>query len=464
MANSEGPRFRELSTPRTFGVRSIPPSVGDPAQGTAVSKRGFDLLSPPLVLAASYLIVYVFGLIDNLLEQESLWTPLYRARWTIQHYDGVSIPPLVYLALGFALFAFGFGSPLGRELARKLPPPQRSTQRSNTAFVIQAIAFVGTFSILWLYVSSIGYGRYVPEQSTRSWLTNLSLLGELSMLPYAAFAGAAVAPSSASQSTWPRWFFWLVAFPAQLGISIFIETRTRLVVVLLVVVCALHYRRRRLSVWPDSVIVVALLGTTIGIAGWARTPTDERPVAGPGYLWETVMERSSGFEAYTATFDHLDLAPPPDSLVALIASGVVPRFLWPSKPNATAGEEFSYWLGGGASRGLNPTLAGELLLQFGMVGGLIGMLALGVGWRALKDWLQDTSAAWIYWASLPTLLAIEQGFTGPYSILMRFILVGVVLSTLGGQTFRARSQSGLTTVRNSAPSPRSLWNQPRAGH
>jgi hypothetical protein len=148
--------------------------------------------------------------------------------------------------------------------------------------------------------------------------------------------------------------------------------------------------------------------------------------------WDSFMERSSALEGFMIAYENPDATPPPDSMWLTLASGAIPRFLWPDKPGTTFGHDFSVWITGRKNaEGYGPGLPGELMLSFGNLGGLLAMFGLGVLWRTLFEATigsgLGTGGAFIYFSILPTLITVEMGFVVQYALVLRFLLVGLLI-------------------------------------
>jgi len=119
-------------------------------------------------------------------------------------------------------------------------------------------------------------------------------------------------------------------------------------------------------------------------------------------------------------FANLNAAPMPDPLWLTAATGLVPRVIWPTKPQSTTASQFSEWASGRRSAGLSPSLPGELLLHFGYAGSLIAMFALGFMWRVIfvrwgpmAEQSNSSPRGFIYLALMQTFLSLDAGFCEP---------------------------------------------------
>jgi len=308
--------------------------------------------------------------------------------------------------------------------------------------VVTTASFVITFGVLVVYTMQVGYGRF--EGSGNDALENLSLLGELSLIPCVFslvryFQMRSGAPG-AQMSGWDRAFLWGVMFPGQLILSAVVGTRSRFVTFIVVAAAAYHYSARRLH--PVKIVVASVITLAIVVPALSRIRQTESETLSVRTGWESLAGRTSAAESLTIIYENLDTAPEPDPFYWTVLTGVVPRFLWPGKPQSLAAERLTYWAVGRRAGWAGPTLPGELLMLFGYAGGLLAMAVLGILWRLLYEVSrvgERSPAVTLYIVALPTLLTAEVGFVSPYSVLMRFMLVSVLMLFASTRPLRTRS-------------------------
>lgn len=405
------------SQPLTRDVRS---AGGSPA---------LDLFSPPVVLGIGFLLLFGIGVVDAYLFDDRE-----RLRGEFLFYRGISLKPLVYLALSYGCFVLGYRlTPAG--VIRHLRSSPRQWVPSRVS-ILTTVSFLFTFTVLVLYTIQVGYGRY--EGRGGEALTNLINLGELSMIPYVfslvRYAHHRSGEPGPSMSQWDRIFLWGVMFPAHLLLSIVIQTRSRVVTVALLALAAHHYGRRPLRLRTFVAAGVLLLVIVVPVLDRFRAlPNPRLPEASTYglFAWQSVAGRASGVESFTIIYENLDRVPRPDPLHWSLVMGLVPRFLWPGKPLSTFTERLTFWaVGLRDTAWVGATLPGEILLHLGHAGGLAFMVLIGIIWRILKETTRPGErSAWtaLYVVALPTLLTVETGFVGPYSGLTRMLTVSVLL-------------------------------------
>ena len=412
-----------------------------------VAKQRFDLLSPPVLMGATYLGLFAMSAIDILINTDG--RP--RLRDEFRLYPGLSIPALLYLAGGYLLFVAGYYLRAGQLIAR-LFPIRSGHLRPSRIPILTVVMFCFTFTILAAYTYMLGYGRRLvtSEGGTGGFLDNLLLLGEMSLIPLALGLyyywlakkySSDRAAASGREGGRPRvskafsFFIWRIMLPLQIALGIWIGTRTRVIGVLLIALAAYHYtyRRLRLSMFLGC---GALLIVSVPVLGIIRDAMFSTSLENTHFTlenaWDSFMARSSALEGFTTAFENPDAVPPTDSLWLTLIGGAVPRFIWRDKPNTTFGHDFSVWLTGNKlAEGFTPALPGELMLSLGYAGGLAAMFGLGILWRVLYEATigagLGTGSGFIYFSILPSLTQVETGFVVQYSLVLRFVLVGLLV-------------------------------------
>lgn len=408
-----------------------------PDKTTAEPSR-FDLFSPPILLGVVYFVLYGLGALDILLEQIFPNMAMYRLRWRFYGFQGLSVMALLHLLTGYILFVLGYALPIGRGIAGLIP---RRSSRINAgrASVITVIMFSGTFTVLVLFTLTQGYLRF--EGTGQSGLENLSLFGEMSLVFYVLSLYRFMLSRKSSDNPMSKWdifFLWGVMAPLQIGFNLLVGSRTRLMVFIFMTLVAYHYaykgftfkrfKFRFVFALAYFIIIIIIMPTM----GFLRESPERRPELTLSYPWETVMGRTSSLEGFTVTFENLDMAPEPEPFIWIITTGLIPRFIWPNKPQSTSAYRFSFWATGNPLAWVGPSMPGDLILFFGQWGGLLAMFGLGIFWRALFELFAGSEAysrscGFIYPLLLPVLLTVEGGFISPYSVLFRYLAIGTAV-------------------------------------
>jgi Putative O-antigen polymerase len=370
-----------------------------------------------------FLMLFGLGAIDAYVADETG-----RLRSQFMFYHGVSLVVVGYLACSFTSFAFGYWLPPAVTVIRHFRPAPRFWVPLRVT-AVTTVSFALTFALLVAYTVQVGYGRYEGQGNDE--LTNLSLLGEMSMIPYAfgllRDAQRRSGKGRGYMSGWDRTFLWGFMFPGQLVLSIVIGTRSRVVAVLLMAMAAHNYGASRWRYRTLIAVSAFLLAVVVPVLGLLRANDSSY---NPQAVWDSLAGRTSAVETFAVIYENLDSTPEPDPLYWTVMTGLVPRFLWPSKPQSDASERLTYWAVGVRTSWAGATLPGDFLRHFGYAGGLAGMLVLGLAWRTLVEIARVAEGnAWtaLYLVALPTLLTVESGFVLPYSVLIRFVAVTVLM-------------------------------------
>lgn len=425
----------------------------------AAAKQRFDVLSPPVLMGATYVALFAMSAIDIITVTDGRL----RLRSEFRLYQGLSIPALLYLAGGYLLFVLGYYVKAGKLIAR-LSPIRSGHLRASRIPILTVVSFCFTFTILVAYTYLVGYGRRgaVSDAGSGGFLDSLVLLGEMSMIPLSLgfyyywmarkyTRDRATAPGGDPGR--PRvskafsFFVWKVMLPLQIAVGIWTGTRSRVIEVCLITLSAYHYTYRRLTFLRLAACGLLLI-TSVPVLGVIRDnmfgeTRSESRLSLEG-VWDSFMERSSALEGFMIAYENRDSTPPTDSIWLTLAGGAIPRFLWPNKPGSTFGHEFSVWITGiKTAEGYTPALPGELMLSFGSVGGLLAMFGLGLLWRVLYETTIGagfgTGSAFIYFSILPSLTAVETGFVLQYGLVLRFLLVGLLIYWLASARVAAGS-------------------------
>jgi len=403
---------------------------------TKVARR-FDVLSPPVLFGGIYVLLFGLTVIDAAIVDDPT---IYRLRNVFVDFRGISRSALVYVWVGFALFILGYYLPIGKALA-SLVPGRRSSISAGRASLATVALFSATFLVLLWYAQRFGLGRgaaFAEDQPTTDVLF-LQVIGEMSLLYYALGVWRfmlARCPGAPRMSRGDALFVWLVMFPLQVAVSVFGGGRFRLLIVILIILLAYHYgysRLRARSILVGGLVFVALAAP--GVAYLRELDLGGSPLEKDSYLvwiWHSVMVRNSSLEGFTVAFENLDSAPQPGEPLWLLFASALPRLFWSDKPISSWQEEFSTWSGGTPGAGFLPSLPGELLLRFGHIGGLIGMLVLGILWRTAFGIFIGSKDRAFEWGFIYLVLfalglsTVETGFVIPYGALFRLVMVGLL--------------------------------------
>jgi oligosaccharide repeat unit polymerase len=219
----------------------------------------------------------------------------------------------------------------------------------------------------------------------------------------------------------------LVWLPIVLVASGFLGQRWRSVTVLVALLAIIHLGRRRLS-WPViAVLLASLLAAFVAVNLYRNVVGSSRQVrsiAGTDFYYNYLSGHELGqFRDFVATLEGV-----PGKLE--FQHGRTFLSIIPGAPFPTAGYLYSSTFTPrlyAAGTSVSNTLLGELFMNFGIPGILIGMLLFGLGIGAIERWFQRnrgrTGALLVYAAVLVPLAGILRG---DFTTFAGFTLLGLV--------------------------------------
>jgi len=376
---------------------------------------------------------------------------------------------MLYVTLGLLLFFIGYYSPAPRFLARGIGDlhsqwnPATIQRKARTLFFL-GLPFV--VSRIWGY-SPFKFG----EEFTSGLFMVLSYLCYISLFVYAILYFSPEYRRKVSR----EWFFFVIALLLVLGLLT--RYREPMILIIFILVVAHHYVKKSLSlkrlVFYGLIVVFLISPIGIGYRGATFSSTlsvKSRILQMPSAMLESVerytggMGNSSFITRYLIGFGEamIDRLHGTDSVIAIVAlvpdekdyewgktiyftpiSAFIPRLIWPGKPETGLGEFFrdNYWLGTGGR--IAVTQVGELYLNFGLIGILLGMGVLGIFHRAFYEYFirnKNYNALIFYGFSLFFFLAIERSFALTYATFIKLsVLLFFVFRYLNGKPLFKRA-------------------------
>lgn len=156
--------------------------------------------------------------------------------------------------------------------------------------------------------------------------------------------------------------------------------------------------------------------------------------------WDIIQRRTVGIEGPTLAVDVTPESRPFEHgrTFVTIPFAVIPRFVWPDKPFYDATVEFSQNYarvprGGGVA--VSPTIPGDLYLNFGVAGVIVGFAIIGFILKWLSAWLRSGDiviAVTLYTLLMARLVQLELSV----SALGGFLLINGLLTVLVLQLLR----------------------------
>lgn len=203
-----------------------------------------------------------------------------------------------------------------------------------------------------------------------------------------------------------------------------------------------HYCYQRIT-WKSlvaltvAVLVVFAAGYAYRSTG-AQGPQFEQGVVSyyqnPVVLLETVVGRFYGTDSFAIVLDSVRNGQPllMGKSLSDLMTWYIPRWLWPGKPlsfSLTFGEDFMAGAPGAGDVYYSPSLPGELYLNFGVAGLLLGGIATGwflrFVYRKLIEQRPRRIEAIVLYAVIAPLVASLSG--GPISVVLEFVMTRVIL-------------------------------------
>jgi hypothetical protein len=178
--------------------------------------------------------------------------------------------------------------------------------------------------------------------------------------------------------------------------------------------------------------------------------------------YNVIQRRTNGIESVALA---LRYTPNPNPYqhgrsLAAVPLSLIPRFLWPGKPVYSPGRDFSVSYGGeseGRGYGLTvaPTYPGDLYINFGLVGVILGCLLFGIGLRATAYFLQTRRRGRalpivVYLTVIVPAMLVEQDIAaGINAVMLRLLVSGAFAYGLAYAARRlsaSRAARGMTAT------------------
>lgn len=363
------------------------------------------------------------------------------------------VKSLSVILLGLCAFVAGCYLPLGRMIARVLPPLGEAS-RARIWLAAPVGCAAGLLAFWQLMRSAGGVGNFLANLG--SWRTT----GILEGVGYLTFPIAVVLPASTLLMLIhviprpPQKVSWTARGATLLSVAsvaplFVLGFRGMLVPALLQILVAWHYTRRRFS-FARILIMGAALVAFLSVYGVARgVASGEDRSAGD---WKRAMlARIAGFQMVERVVWRMEQGEPyRGARLGLVESAVilVPRSLWAGKPRPANLDFadiffFDFFLArgdplDGVRSGISPTVIGELLWIRGLpaVGG--GCFLLGVFAAFLVAWRQHEGATRlrifiyaIFMTWFPLFVEAPQNTLNTFSMLIALCLGWSAIVTFG---------------------------------
>lgn len=349
------------------------------------------------------------------------------------------LPAALLMAVALLCFSLGY---LGGNLRWRIPAADRL--RWGDMDSRRFVAVVGALAVFGAYAFVIFASRFEVSLDSLADLSSkrLVLLNERrSFLVHGYLRWGALLGETAFYLVFARWAvsgrrlrsragLVVVLFAlAAMAFPIFVSSRQGVMFLILRVALIWLYLRGEPSPRRALVVAAASLLLFTSMLALRRDRADwqgiRREVGVAGLLETTVGSRH--FLDLTKTAHILDAVPRQldykyGTTLMTWAVAPIPRALWPDKPRVGAGGDLTGIFGTVWTSGVPPGLVGELHLNFGIPGVLVGMLSIGFLLRSLHSSLRPRFP--------------EPAFVIIYAFLSTRIALGLITSSVSGSVTR----------------------------
>jgi hypothetical protein len=378
-----------------------------PALLARLKGRTIDIGEPIYLISAEFLLLFPLRALYLLINPhaEGAFTPV--------PYDFAINNALILAGAGYLMLLVGYYARFSASVAARLPAPRATFSRHGLITRAVMLYAIGSGIQIYLFV---GVGRAFNQATdylSGSGAENVLLQFGLFQLYGLVVIGLCVARETRIRRG-P-----LVVMILMLGgaaiLALTYVNKAGLLLALFGPLLALHYRHRALSALRMTIVavVVALLVfpfvgseralinsgalTGHGLSGTLQNAgatlaylTNEGPAAYFGSAVDGVFLRSNGVDSLalvvTYTPSGVSFARGWEYL-AIPAIAYVPRAIWPGKPLPLASSFGPAFLGINSTTSFSLTMFGDLYVNFGVPGVLLGGLGLGLLFRLLYEML-----------------------------------------------------------------------------
>ncbi len=408
-----------------------------------------DLLDPLVLFSATF--VWYYGV-------HTLWVTTHGEtlrRALVYPYEQGLAPGLGLMVLGYLALLGGFAA---------LPTARTSAQSVRTWYSKRALVLVFAFGML-MQIAGAAAGAYKKGQNPTDVVSGVLTFRVLAFVATIALAVCCVQHYTLQRrQTTYRWLMWGM-LAIQVIFALAVAQKALAFTAVLAWIVARNYAHTPLRV--RQVLVVALVAVFVvtPIVQSSRNAEsvsaigDQSDLTSVQATSSTIPQRLTTFittlpDSALTGFDILNARTNGAESLALAylytpgysdyqygrrwpgtVTSLIPRFVWPNKPIYNPTRDFSQVYGGqSAVRGYGLTLAltlpGDFYLNFGWVGLIGGMMAVGLVLKLVVNALrrfEPTVAVCLYLAAMLSLLIIEQDLTSIGSALL-LNLLGVWLA------------------------------------
>ena len=302
--------------------------------------------------------------------------------------------------VGLFAFYMGYYSKLGTNIADHVPAmtEEISSHRLRVlAWTFIAIGAVG----LWAYMETSGgwrefwskpHGMGGKTEHTTAYLYQLP---ELMIVGFFLIVYDAITQPRLDAAAWGRILF---ASIGGIGVYTLLWSRRTFILWAMITIFILYFLRKRKLPNVMTLLLFATLVFGAVVAALAYRPylhlgssvEDFASVNPLGHTVSTASQEGDEFDSFLAIVDLYPAYIPYDyfSIYARIPLHPIPRLLWPDKPPLFVSSWDAFLFQSGIGWGASESLLGDLYIQMGLLGVVIGMLFSGALWRFFFAYLQ----------------------------------------------------------------------------
>jgi hypothetical protein len=235
------------------------------------------------LFGANYFLMFGLSVVDHLLP---FGDSSQRLSQLFVDYQGVSPIVLAYIWVGFMLFVVGYNMQVGQKLAELIDHSclfMRDRSRfvgARRFFVYSLLLFGITFPVMVLAVQRFGAGRVMGSEDFDPSASGQYVAGEVCFIIYALGVWRFMLSKQPGSREMPRGFgifVWGGMFALQVGFSVWLGSRTRLMTVLLTAVMAYHYAYRPIKGRAALLGGVLAIGVVLPAVAFQRDAPEDRP-------------------------------------------------------------------------------------------------------------------------------------------------------------------------------------------
>lgn len=400
----------------------------------AVVRRSFDPIEPIYLWLALYAYLYLFKPVYRIASGESFWYGDHNLGWAMS-----------IAVIGLLAFYVGYFSAFGHFIANRVPAMRAHASPQRLRFFALGLIALGAVG-LWQYMEVSGGWREFWAQphgfGGKAELTTayVSQLPELMIVGFFLLIYDAMLERRLTVSSIVRVGF---AFIGGVGIYTILWTRRTFILWVLITIFVMFYLIKRKRPRPIALIFFAIVLFVAMNLALAYRPylhlgvnPDDLASVELGSSAATVMsEPGDEFDSFLAIVslypDRIDY----DyfNIYARIFIHPIPRLVWPDKPPLFVSSWDEFLFQSGISWGASEGVLGDLYIQLGLLGVMIGMFVFGASLKFLFAYLLKASTSvymQMFYAvalgNLPSLI-IQSGISAFWKW-MPFMLPGIVIA------------------------------------